>query len=163
MMRIGILSDTHGSLDEKTIHYLNTCQEIWHAGDVGNTNVLDQLDELGSLRAVYGNIDGKEIRIRTPEFQKFEIEQLRVLMIHIAGYPGRYNSKALELISSFNPDIVVTGHSHILKVIHDKTYNHLHINPGAIGLSGLHKVRTLIRLSLNAGKISDLEVVEIKR
>ena len=163
MTRIGILSDTHGFVDPKTLGYLESCQEIWHAGDVGQSECLDQLEEISSLKAVYGNIDGKEIRIRIPEVQQFETEGLKVLMIHIAGYPKRYNPKVNKLLTSYHPDIVVCGHSHILKVMHDKTFKHLHINPGAVGQSGFHKVKTLIRLNLNAGKISDLEVIEMKR
>ena len=163
MMRIGILSDTHGYMDEKTLHYLKDCDEIWHAGDVGDFSIVSKLEEVTSVRAVYGNIDGQNVRVSLPEVQKFEIENIKVLMLHIAGYPGTYNPKARELIRDFSPKIVVCGHSHILKVVNDKKNKHLHINPGAVGKSGFHKIRTMIRLSLDAGNIKDMEVIEMDR
>ncbi|MEQ8520725.1 MAG: metallophosphoesterase family protein [Vicingaceae bacterium] len=163
MKRIGILSDTHSHLDKKVLGHLKNCDEIWHAGDIGSPEVIDKLCEISQVRAVYGNIDGQNIRSFLPEIQLFEVEGSKVLMTHIAGYPGRYNSKVRNLIEEFKPDIVVCGHSHILKIIYDKKLSHLHINPGAAGISGFHRIRTMVRLSVDRGKLSDMEVVEMKR
>ena len=163
MKKIGVLSDTHSFFNERIKNHLNGCDEIWHAGDVGNETLINEIEEIASVRAVFGNIDGHEVRIRIPEVQKFEIEGMKVLMIHIAGYPGKYNSKSLELIREFNPDIFICGHSHILKIIYDQKNGHLHINPGAVGKSGLHQVSTLVRFQIENKKISKMEVVEMKR
>ena len=163
MKRIGIISDSHSSIDEKALGHLAQCDEIWHAGDVGRESVLEKLENICRLRAVYGNIDDHRVRSILPETQVFEVEGKKVLIHHIAGYPGRYNAKVKKLISLNKPDIVVCGHSHILKVIYDKALNHLHINPGAVGNSGFHRIKTIVRLNLDKGEISNMDVVEMKR
>lgn len=161
MIRIGLLSDTHGHLDDRIFKHFEEADEIWHAGDIGTLSLADTLDAFKPLRAVYGNIDGHELRAVHPEVQLFTAEQVKVLMIHIGGYPGRYNRKTRELIKQHQPDLVITGHSHILKVMYDKTLNHVHMNPGAAGKQGFHKVRTLIRFAINGKKIENPEVIEL--
>lgn len=162
-MRIGVISDSHSYIDDRICSHLEGCDEIWHAGDVGSREVLDRLQKLARLRAVYGNIDGSIIRSELREHLVFQVEEKKVLMTHIAGYPGKYNHSCLSLISLHKPDIVVAGHSHILKIIYDRALQHLHINPGASGIYGLHKVRTLVRFSLDDDKISNMQVVEMER
>jgi putative phosphoesterase len=160
-MRIGLLSDTHSYLDPKVFDYFEECDEIWHAGDIGNADVVDQLEAFKPLRAVYGNIDDHEMRLRFPEDDRFECEGVDVWMTHIGGYPGRYNVRVREAIRKNPPKLFISGHSHILKVMPDKKLNLLHINPGACGNHGFHKVRTLIRFTIEAGSIKDLEVIEL--
>ncbi|MGB1318967.1 MAG: metallophosphoesterase family protein [Flavobacteriales bacterium] len=161
MKRIGLLSDTHGYLDPKLKKYLTPCDEIWHAGDIGTLSVTDKLAQWKTVRAVYGNIDGAEVRVVHPENQVFELEGVKVLITHIGGYPDRYTARVRELIIQEKPRLYICGHSHILKVMHDKKYNCLHMNPGAAGNHGFHKVKTLLRFTLDAGNIKDLEVVEL--
>lgn len=161
MTRIGVISDTHSYIDPKILGHLENCDEIWHAGDIGSIEVLEKLESIAPVKAVYGNIDGQSIRLAAPEIQQFQIAGKKVLMMHIAGYPNRYNSRAVELIKSTKPDIFVCGHSHILKIIYDRKYNHLHINPGAAGKHGFQKVRTLVRFNIDKGKIGGMEVVEM--
>ncbi|MGB0916875.1 MAG: metallophosphoesterase family protein [Flavobacteriales bacterium] len=161
MKRIGLLSDTHGYLDPKLKKYLTPCDEIWHAGDIGTLSVTDKLAQWKTVRAVYGNIDGAEVRVVHPENLIFEIEGVKVLITHIGGYPDRYTARVRELIIQEKPRLYICGHSHILKVMHDKKYNCLHMNPGAAGNHGFHKVKTLLRFTLDAGNIKDLEVVEL--
>ncbi len=163
MKKILILSDTHGTYDDFIDKYARDADEIWHAGDIGNLKVADALSEHAPLHAVYGNIDGQDVRSVYPEYDFFESEGLKVLILHIGGYPGRYTKRAKELIQQFDPDIFVTGHSHILKVMHDKKNKLLHINPGAAGKSGFHRVRTMILLEVENGKPKELKVVEKKR
>lgn len=139
------------------------CDEIWHAGDIGNIETADQLAEIKPLKAVYGNIDGHDVRLAYNEYELFNCEQVKVLMIHIGGYPGRYNPKARKLIEEYKPKLFVSGHSHILKVMPDRKYNLLHINPGSSGKSGLHKVITMVRFVIDGENIKDLEVFEAKR
>ncbi|HHB77771.1 MAG TPA: metallophosphoesterase [Saprospiraceae bacterium] len=161
MKRIGILSDTHSYLDEPLIKFFEECDEIWHAGDIGDRLVTDTLAELRPLRAVYGNIDTPELRQQFPENQIFELEGLKVLITHIGGYPGRYTSRVKDILLKENIDLYVCGHSHILKVMHDPVFDLLHINPGAAGVSGFHTVRTAVRLTLGGEeKISNLQVGE---
>lgn len=160
MRRIGLLSDTHGSLPAKTADFFASCDEIWHAGDFGTTEVADQLEQIKPLRGVFGNIDGTTLRARFPEHLLFTVEQLKVLMIHIGGYPGRYDRKVRELIISENPGLFISGHSHILKVMYDKKSDLLHINPGAAGTLGLHKKITMVRFTIDGSQIKDLEVFE---
>lgn len=160
MTRIGLLSDTHGYWGNEIEDQLVQCDEIWHAGDLGTMALLDKMQAITVTRAVYGNIDGHELRREIPLVQAFEIEGIKVWMTHIAGYPGRYNPVAKTAILSGQPDLVICGHSHILKVIRDKHLNHLHMNPGAAGQHGFHLVRTMLRFVMAQGKISDLEVVE---
>lgn len=161
MKRIALLSDTHSHLDPKLKKYLSFCDEIWHAGDIGSLAVTDKLAQWKPLRAVYGNIDGAEIRVVHPENQIFELEGVRVLITHIGGYPGRYSSRVRDLIIQEKPKLYICGHSHILKVMFDKKHDCLHMNPGAAGNHGFHKVKTLLRFTLDNGNIKDLEVVEL--
>jgi putative phosphoesterase len=161
MKKIGLLSDTHGYIDDRIISYLSDCDEIWHAGDVGAENVVDTLAAIKPLRAVYGNIDDARMRRILPEILQFEVENSKVFITHIAGYPGHYNRAAMEAIRTYKPHFVVCGHSHILKVMYDKPLNHMHLNPGAAGIHGFHAVRTLLRFSIDQGKILNAEVVEL--
>jgi putative phosphoesterase len=162
-MRIGLLSDTHGLLDEDLLKALEGCDEIWHAGDIGSEQVADTLESLAPVVAVYGNIDGHLLRLRYPEVQSFSRDGLSILMTHIAGYPGRYNAVVKKLIADHRPGLVICGHSHILKVMRDTALGHLHMNPGAAGHHGFHAVRTLLRFSLLNGKVTALEAVELGR
>lgn len=161
MKKIALISDTHSYFGEDINKYLVDCDEIWHAGDIGDIETFDKYENIGNLRAVYGNIDGHEVRSACPEYIVFKIENHKVLIIHIGGYPGRYTPKARQLINRFRPDIFISGHSHILKIIPDKTNNLLHMNPGASGIKGFHIVRTLILFDLEDDKIENVRVVEI--
>jgi putative phosphoesterase len=161
MKRIGLLSDTHSYLDEKILDYFEECDEVWHAGDIGDVSVADQLEAFRPFRAVYGNIDDEKIRVRYPENLRFECEGMDVFMIHIGGYPGRYSKKVREILQEDPPDLYICGHSHILKIMPDKKLDLLHINPGACGVHGFHKVRTIVRFSVKEAKIEDLEVIEL--
>jgi putative phosphoesterase len=160
-MKIGLLSDTHSYLDERILHHLSTCDEIWHAGDFGSLEVSDTLANLKPLRGVYGNIDDQSIRQIHPKVNRFKVEDLEVLMTHIGGYPGKYHPDIRAEIQHNPPGLFITGHSHILKVMPDKKLNLLHLNPGAAGRHGFHKVRTLVLFEINAGKIEKLQVVEL--
>ena len=163
MKKIGLLSDTHSFLDEKVFQYFAECDEVWHAGDFGNVEVMRKLQAFKPLRGVYGNIDGQEIRVEMPLDLRFECEEVSVFMTHIGGYPGRYEPRVRKLLLEQPPvnGLFISGHSHILKVIPDRALGFLHINPGACGNEGWHKVKTLVRFSLDAGKISDLQIIEI--
>ncbi len=162
MVRIGLLSDTHGYLNPKIFKYFSECDELWHAGDIGDVKTADQLEEFKPLRAVYGNIDGGALRVRYPEDLFFESEGLKVYMTHIGGYPPKYNARTRKIIQSRKPDLFIDGHSHILKIMRDENIpNLLHINPGAAGRQGFHKVSTIVRFSVHAAKISDLQVIEL--
>lgn len=163
MKRIGILSDTHGFLHPKVFELFKDCDEIWHAGDIGNEGTINSLMDFKPTRAVWGNIDGQTIRQSHPEVHSFFCEQVKVLMIHIGGYPGRYEKRARLLIEKEKPNIFISGHSHILKVMPDKTYDLLHINPGSAGKYGLHTKITLIRLIIDKSEIRDLEVIELTK
>ena len=161
MKKIGLLSDTHGYWDERYERYFASCDEIWHAGDIGSVEVADRLAAFRPLRAVYGNIDGRELRLRFPQTLRFEVEGAQVLMKHIGGYPGNCDSSVRGSLLTRPPQLFVSGHSHILKVKYDKTLSMLHINPGAAGKQGFHRVRTLVRFVVNQGGFSDLEVIEL--
>ena len=161
MKKIGLLSDTHGYWDDKYLRYFEPCDEIWHAGDIGSSDVAARLAAFRPLRAVYGNIDGQELRRLFPQTLRFEVEGAEVLMKHIGGYPGHYDPSIRGSLLARPPKLFVSGHSHILKVKYDKTLGMLHINPGAAGISGFHKVRTLVRFSVDKGVFSDLEVIEV--
>lgn len=161
MKRIGILSDTHGYLDPRIWHNLESCDEIWHAGDIGNMETYDKLLDFKPLKIVFGNIDGHELRRVCKEDLCFECEGHKIYMTHIGGYPGRYNQRAKSIILQEKPDIFICGHSHILKIMPDPKLNLLHINPGAAGNHGFHQVKTLVRLSLAPEKIFDVEVIEL--
>lgn len=163
MKRILLLSDTHNYIDESILKYIRKSDEVWHAGDIGNLQVTDTIKNLKPLRAVYGNIDNAEVRTEFPLQNRFMCEKVDVLMIHIGGYPGRYNPSIRPEIYSNPPRIFISGHSHILKVMNDKKTGLLHMNPGAIGKYGLHKVRTMLRFEIDGTKIENLEVIEFKR
>ena len=162
-MKILLLSDSHGHLDQKIIKYVNVVDEVWHAGDIGATSVANLISTLKSLRGVYGNIDGHELRSIFPENQIFLCEGVKVLLTHIGGYPGKYNTRVKKLILKEKPQLYVCGHSHILKVMHDKQNNLLHMNPGACGIHGFHSHRTMLRFEINQGKIENLEAIELGR
>jgi putative phosphoesterase len=162
MTRIGLLSDTHSYFDERIAHHLRGCDEIWHAGDFGDARVVEELEKLAPhFRGVYGNIDGTDVRRSQPLVQDFEVEGLRVLMTHIGGYPGHYAPAARPLLAAARPGLFVTGHSHILRVMPDRKLGLLHLNPGAAGRHGFHQVRTLLRFAIDAGKVVDLQAVEL--
>ena len=163
MKKILLISDTHGYIDEKIIKYASKVDEIWHAGDIGNISVSDKLKKIKPLKAVYGNIDDHNIRAEFPLHNRFMCEKIDVWITHIGGYPKRYNPKILEELKSNPPDLFICGHSHILKVINDKELDLLHINPGAIGKHGLHRVRTMIQFEISGKKIENLSVIEFKR
>lgn len=161
MISIGLLSDTHSYLPNSVFTHFKHVDEIWHAGDIGNLEVADALENFKPLRAIHGNIDGNDLRIRYPEHLFFKIEETTFLMTHIGGYPPKYNSESLPLIQQYKPNIFISGHSHILKVIPDPTLNLLHINPGACGKHGWHKVSTLIRFDIDYDRLKNLEVIEL--
>ena len=161
MVRIGLISDTHGFLDESVFRHFEQCDEIWHAGDFGNIELADRLAAFKPLRGVYGNIDGKDIRSIYPENLKFTCEEVNVWMTHIGGYPGRYDPKIKAEINQNPPDLFISGHSHILKVMFDQKLRCLHLNPGAAGKEGWHKVRTLLRFCISGEKIHTLEAIEL--
>ncbi len=161
MVRIGLMSDTHSFLDEKVLHYFSSCDEIWHAGDIGKMALVRELEAFKPLRAVYGNIDKPEMRQLFPATLDFTIEDVRIVMTHIGGYPGRYDRSIKAKLMSNPPDLFISGHSHILKVMRDKQLNLLHINPGACGVHGWQTDNTLVRFSIDKGKIKDVEVIEL--
>jgi putative phosphoesterase len=161
MTRILLLSDTHATWDERFKKYAAECDEIWHAGDIGSLHVADQLAALKPLRAVYGNIDGSDIRRQFPEVLRFRCEEMEVVMKHIGGYPGKYDRSIANELFRNPPDLFVAGHSHILKVMRDPALHLLHINPGAAGTYGWHPVRTLIRFTIDGNNCRDLEVIEL--
>ncbi len=163
MQKIGLLSDTHGHLDERILDYFAACDEIWHAGDIGGPEVAEALAAAKPFRAVYGNIDDAEIRAQYPLDLQFELEGVSVLITHIGGYPGRYTKRVKDLLTEVRPKLYICGHSHILKVLPDKQLHLLHINPGACGNEGFHKIKTIVRFTLDGGNIRDLEVIELGR
>jgi hypothetical protein len=163
MKKILLLSDTHGYLDDDILKYVKKADEIWHAGDIGNLMVTDTIKKMKPLRAVYGNIDSDKARSEFPEHNRFICEKVDVWITHIGGYPGRYDRRVREEIRANRPNLFISGHSHILKVMNDKKLDLLHMNPGAIGKHGFHKVRTMLRFEIDSGKIQNLEVVEFKR
>ena len=161
VQKIGIISDTHAFWDEKYLHYFEPCDEIWHAGDIGSTEVADRLAAFRTLRAVCGNCDGGDLRLMFPERLRFKCEDVDVLMKHIGGYPGNYDASVRGQIYASPPQLFISGHSHILKVKYDKTLNLLHINPGAAGIQGWHKERTIVRLTIEGQRFTDCEVVTL--
>ena len=160
MKRIGILSDTHGTLIPQLFDFFKDVDELWHAGDIGNIQTAEQLEAFKPLRAVHGNIDDHIVRLQYPEDQFFQVEDVHVFMTHIGGYPDHYLSEIKALLKYKKPDLFVCGHSHILRVIYDKKLNLLHINPGAAGQSGFHKQITMIRLVIDGKEIKDMEIFE---
>ena len=161
MKTIGLISDTHGFLDDSVFKHFENCDEIWHAGDFGTLDLAEKLKAFKPLRGVYGNIDGKDIRSQFPEHLRFNCEELNVWMTHIGGYPGKYPPGIREEIYRNPPGLFISGHSHILKVIFDKKISCLHLNPGAAGKQGWQKVRTLLRFSISCQKIHNLDVIEL--
>ena len=161
MTRIALLSDTHNYLDPKIFKYFDSCDQIWHAGDVGTVAICDELKKIKPLVAVYGNIDGQDVRKEYPKVQRFLCEEVEVLITHIGGYPDRYSHEAKQLIQTKSPQLFICGHSHILKVMYDKKHNLLHINPGAAGIHGFHKVKTLVRFTIDKKEIKNLEAIEL--
>ena len=157
------MSDTHGYLDKPVIDFFENCHEIWHAGDLGDIQIMDLLGENRVFRGVYGNIDAWDVRRELPEFQEFEVGNVRVLMTHIGMQGGQYTREVQERIELFAPRIFVCGHSHILKVKHDKMRNLLHINPGSAGIQGIHQVRTALRFEINGTAIENLDLLELAK
>jgi hypothetical protein len=160
-MKIGLMSDTHGFLDKKIFEYFKDVDEIWHAGDLGTEGVADALEKFKPFKAVYGNIDNQSIKYRFPENLHFTTEGVRVWITHIGGYPGKYPTRIKSELMKGDTDLFICGHSHILKIISDKTHNLLHINPGACGNEGFHKVKTLVRFDLHDGKVQNMEIIEL--
>lgn len=161
MKKILLLSDTHGYMDERILHYAGEVDEIWHAGDIGDTEVSDKLKNVKPLKAVYGNVDDHEIRKEFPLNNRFLCEEVDVWITHIGGYPGRYSPAIKEEIRANTPNLFISGHSHILKVMNDKNLKLLHMNPGAAGIQGFHKKRTMLRFKIEGKNIFDLEVIEL--
>jgi putative phosphoesterase len=163
MKKILLLSDTHSYINDTIIKYVKLADEVWHAGDIGDLNVTDTIKKLKPLRAVYGNIDNSEARSEFPEHNRFMCEDVDIWMTHIGGYPPRYNNRVREELKANPPNIFISGHSHILKVMPDKKLDLLHINPGAIGTHGFHKARTMVRFEIEGKQIKNLEVIEFNR
>jgi hypothetical protein len=163
MIRVGILSDTHGYVHPRVPEFFSTVDEIWHAGDMGDIRTVNQLRKLKPLRGVFGNVDGRDIRMEFQDVLEFRIEGIPVLMTHIGGYPGRYDPRVRLLIESERPKLFVCGHSHILKVMYDHRFELLHINPGAAGRYGIHKSITAVRLEIDGTNMQNLEVLDILR
>ena len=161
MKSIGLISDTHGILPDQFSSFFENCDEIWHAGDIGDYKVITQLKNIKPLKAVYGNIDGGNTRLEFKNYLFFEIEKVKVLIIHIGGYPGKYDKYAYSLIQQYKPNLFISGHSHILKVINDTKNNLLHINPGAAGRNGFQIKRTMVRFKIEESRIFDLEIFEL--
>lgn len=164
MKRIGILSDTHSCWDDRYAVHFADCDEIWHAGDVGDISIITRLEEIAPIvRAVAGNIDHGDVRRRCNEVEEFEVEGIKVWMTHIGGYPGRYAVGVRPILRTHNINLMVTGHSHILKVMWDREHDVLHINPGAAGYHGWQKERTLVKLTIDGNNMKDLEVIELAK
>ena len=161
MTRILLLSDTHGTIDDSILKYVSQADEVWHAGDIGDLKVTDVLKSAKPLRGVFGNIDGDRARMEFPEHNRFVCEGVSVWITHIGGYPGKYAPKIKEMLRKEPPNLFISGHSHILKVVFDKELNFLHMNPGAAGKSGFHQVRTMLRFVIDKDKITNLEVIEM--
>lgn len=161
MIRIGLLSDTHGFLDENVFNHFEKCDEVWHAGDFGNLELADRLASFKPLKGVYGNIDGSDIRTIYAEQLVFMCEGVKVMIRHIGGSPPKYNPATRKELQIHQPQLFISGHSHILKVMYDEKIQCLHMNPGAAGKHGWHKVRTLIRFEINGKEMKNCEVVEL--
>jgi len=159
--KILLLSDTHSYIDAQIIKFVKQCDEVWHAGDIGNLDVTDTIKKIKPLRAVYGNIDDKDARSEFPLDNKFTLEGVDVWMTHIGGYPNKYNQRIREEIKINSPKIFIAGHSHILKIQYDKKLELLHLNPGAAGNYGFHKIRTMLRFKIDNGEIKDMEIIEL--
>ena len=160
-MKIGLISDTHGYLDSKVFDHFAMCDEIWHAGDAGNLQLLDDLAAFKPLRAVFGNIDDHRVRAAHPEHQRFTLDGVDVWITHIGGRPGNYSTPVRPVLKSNPPKLFLCGHSHICLVKYDSTYSMLHMNPGAAGKHGFHKMRTLLRFDIEKGEIKNLDLIEL--
>lgn len=160
MTKILLLSDTHSYIDNAVLKYVKQVDEVWHAGDIGDLNITDAIKALKPLRAVYGNIDDAKVRLEFPEHNRFMCEGVDVWITHIGGYPPKYNLRVSDAIKQNPPRLFICGHSHILKVMPDKKLNLIHMNPGAVGKHGFHKVRTMLRFTIDGKKIDNLEVIE---
>ena len=163
MTKVGLISDTHGYMDDRIIHHFQDRDAIFHAGDIGNMEVMDKLASISQLYGVFGNIDGQDIRQVYPEELQVKIEGYKIFMIHIGGYPGKYQKGIKQKLKESQPNLYICGHSHILKVMPDKELGLLHINPGAAGTQGFHKKRTLIKFEINNGKAGNMQVVELNK
>lgn len=163
MKKILLLSDTHSFIDEQILKFVKQADEVWHAGDIGDLQVTDTIKKYKPLRAVFGNIDNKDARAEFPLDNKFEVESVSVWMTHIGGYPYKYNMRVREELQNNPPKLFICGHSHILKVQYDKKLELLHLNPGAAGKHGFHKVRTMLRFVLDSGDIKELEIIELAK
>ncbi len=161
MTRIGLIADTHDYLDEVIFEHFKNCDEIWHLGDFGTEDIAKRIKENKKIRGVYGNIDGQDIRSEFPEQLVFMCEDVKVMMRHIGGYPPKYNPAAKKEILIHQPQLFISGHSHILKIMYDDKLNCLHMNPGAAGKQGWHKVRTIIRFVIDGAEMKDAEVIEL--
>ncbi len=161
MTRIGIISDTHSYWDDRYKKYFSECDEIWHAGDIGSTEVAERLAAIKPLRAVCGNCDGGDLRFRFPEKMRFKCEDVDVLLTHIGGYPGNYDARVRSQIYANPPKLFICGHSHLLKIKYDKTLDLLHINPGAAGMMGWHPERTIVRMTIDGSTFKDVEVITL--
>ena len=160
MTKILLLSDTHSYIDNDILKYVKQADEVWHAGDIGDLKVTDAIKALKTIRGVYGNIDDNKVRLEFPEHNRFKCEDVDVWITHIGGYPPKYNGRVYESIKQNPPRLFICGHSHILKVMPDKKLNLIHMNPGAVGKHGFHKVRTMLRFTIDGKKIDNLEVIE---
>ncbi len=161
MTKILLLSDTHSHIDDSILKYGKQADEIWHAGDIGDLKVTDTLKALRPIRAVHGNIDDHHIQKEFPEHHRFLCEEVDVWITHIGGYPPKYNTRTRAKINADPPKLFICGHSHILKVMHDKKLDVLHMNPGACGKHGFHTIRTMLRFTIDGKKIDNLEVIEL--
>lgn len=160
-MKILLLSDTHSHIDQTILKYVKEVDEVWHAGDIGDICITDEIEKYAKLRAVYGNIDNHVVRQAFPEHLYFEVEGVKIWITHIGGYPGRYAARIKEKFYHNKPDVFICGHSHILKVMNDKQFNLLHMNPGACGIHGFHQQRTMLKFEINKGKIENLFVIDL--
>ncbi len=163
MKKILLLSDTHSFMDDKMLNYCHQADEVWHAGDIGNIKVTDRIKNVTKLRAVYGNIDDVTIRNEFSLDQRFTLENVKVWMTHIGGYPNRYDYRIKNEIKNDPPDLFISGHSHILKVQFDKKLNLLHMNPGASGKYGIHNIRTMLKFEIDNSDIRNLEIIELEK
>ena len=163
MKRILLLSDTHSYIDADILKYVEQADEVWHAGDIGDLRVTDAIKKIKTLRGVYGNIDDAKVRVEFPEHNRFMCEDVDVWITHIGGYPPKYNTRTKEALQINPPRLFICGHSHILKVMPDKKLKLIHMNPGAVGKHGFHKVRTMLRFTIDGSKIENLEVIEFKK
>lgn len=161
-MKIGLLSDTHSYLDPRIVTYFKDCDEVWHAGDIGDSSLVAELEQFKLLRGVYGNIDDKKVQSRFPEDLRFNCEGIDVLITHIGGTPPNYNPRIKKILKEKAPDLFICGHSHILRIQRDANYNNmLYLNPGAAGNHGFHKTKTIVRFEVNDKKIEGMEVIEL--